>query len=206
MDRTKKSATESRATGEKKEVPKGVAKKEGKKAMTYLDCFSGIGGFAKGIIQASSQATCVGFSEIDKYAIQTYEHNFPTHTNYGDITKIDTATLPDFDCFVGGFPCPSWSISGKRKGFEDERGELFFDIVRILKVKQPPLFVLENVKGLLSHDKGNSMERICEELCAIGYALDFDVLNSKNFGVPQSRERVFIIGKRLDTLSEKDII
>lgn len=158
------------------------------------------------LLNSCEKPSCVGFSEIDKYAIQTYQHNFPNHKNYGDITKIDPEELPDFDCFVGGVPCTTWSIAGKREGFNDPRGNLWFESVRILKAKQPPLFVLENVKGLLSHDKGNSMERICEELCAVGYAIDFDILNSKNFGVPQNRERLFIIGKRIDTLSEMDII
>ena len=145
---------------------------------------------------------CVGFSEIDKYATQIYQSHFPTHHNYGDITLIDTDTLPDFDLLVGGFPCPSWSIAGKRGGFEDLRGQLVFDIIRILRGKKPRMFVLENVKGILSHDKGNSMEVICEALCESGYAIDFEVLNSKDFGVPQSRERVFIIGNRLDALPE----
>jgi len=147
-----------------------------------------------------STPTCIGFSEIDKYATKVYQHHFPTHKNYGDITKIDEKELPDFDLLVGGFPCPSWSIAGKRGGFEDLRGQLVFDIIRILRGKKPRMFVLENVKGILSHDKGNSMEVICEALCESGYAIDFEVLNSKDFGVPQNRERVFIIGKRLDTL------
>ena len=143
---------------------------------------------------------CVGFSEIDKYAISIYEKHFPTHQNFGDITKIKAEDLPEFDLLVAGFPCPSWSIAGKRGGFEDLRGQLVFDIIRILRGKKPRMFLLENVKGILSHDKGNSMEVICEALCESGYAIDFEVLNSKDFGVPQSRERVFIIGKRLDTL------
>jgi len=116
------------------------------------------------------------------------------------ITDVTTDEIPDHELLVGGFPCPSFSIAGKRKGLEDVRGQLIFDIIRILRVKKPKMFLLENVKGLLSHDKGNTMEIICEELCESGYAIDFEVLNSKNFGVPQSRERVFIIGKRLDTL------
>lgn len=150
-------------------------------------------------------ANCIGYSEIDKYAIQIYQKHFPEHRNYHDITKIATDTLPDFDLLTGGFPCPSWSIAGKRKGFDDLRGQLVFDIIRILRVKKPKLFLLENVKGILSHDGGNSMELILEELCESGYAVDFEVLNSKDFGVPQNRERVFIIGKRLDTLPKEAI-
>ena len=168
--------------------------------MKYFSTFSGIGGFELGIMASNAyQPECVGYSEIDKYAIQIYEKHF-RHKNYGDITTIKAEELPDFDLLVGGFPCPSWSIAGKRKGFEDLRGQLVFDIIRILRGKKPKMFLLENVKGILSHDKGNSMEVICEELCESGYAIDFEVLNSKNFGVPQNRERVFIVGKRLDTL------
>jgi DNA (cytosine-5)-methyltransferase 1 len=145
--------------------------------------------------------TCVGYSEIDKYAIQIYEKHFK-HKNWGDITKIRTEEIPDFDLLVGGVPCQSWSIAGKRKGFEDERGNMWFQYSKILRVKQPKFFVAENVKGLLSHEGGKSMERICEELCGCGYAIDFEVLNSKNYGVPQNRERVFIVGVRLDLLDE----
>ncbi len=138
-------------------------------------------------------ATCIGYSEIDKYAIQIYEQHF-NHKNYGNITTIIASELPDFDLLVGGFPCQAFSIAGKRRGFEDTRGTLFFDIARILKEKQPRLFVLENVKGLLSHDNGNTFKTIISTLNELGYDLEWQVLNSKNFGVPQNRERVFIIG------------
>jgi len=168
--------------------------------------FSGIGGFEKGILEATDgKATFVGFSEIDRYAIQTYQKHFPTHHNYGDITSIVAEELPDFDLLVGGVPCQSWSIAGKRGGFEDERGNMWFQYAKILRAKQPKYFVAENVKGLLSHDGGKSMERICEELCDCGYAIDFEVLNSKNHGVPQNRARVFIIGFRLDLLDDMQI-
>lgn len=125
--------------------------------------------------------------------------------NYGDITKIDPTTIPDFDLLTGGVPCQSWSIAGKRGGFEDERGNMWFQFSRILRAKQPKYFIAENVKGLLSHDGGQSMERICEELCGCGYAIDFEVLNAKNFGVPQNRERVFIIGIRIDLLDKRQV-
>jgi DNA (cytosine-5)-methyltransferase 1 len=137
--------------------------------------------------------TCVGYSEIDKYAIQIYEKHFK-HKNYGDATKINASELPDFDLLVGGFPCQAFSIAGKRKGFNDTRGTLFFDIARILKEKQPRLFVLENVKGLLSHDNGRTFKTIISTLTELRYDLQWQVLNSKNFGVPQNRERVFIVG------------
>lgn len=145
---------------------------------------------------------CVGFSEIDKYATKVYLNHFPHHEQLGDITKINAEELPDFDLLVGGVPCQSWSIAGKRGGFEDERGNMWFQYARILRAKRPKYFIAENVKGLLSHDGGKSMERICEELCDCGYAIDFEVLNSKNHGVPQNRERVIIIGVRLDLLDE----
>lgn len=137
---------------------------------------------------------CVGYSEIDKYAIQVYEKHFPNHKNFGDITKIKTDELPEFDFLVGGFPCQAFSIAGKRRGFDDTRGTLFFEIARILRDKRPRYFVLENVKGLLSHDSGKTFQTILGVLTDIGYDCQWQVLNSKNFGVPQNRERVFIVG------------
>jgi len=138
--------------------------------------------------------SCVWFSEIDKYAIQIYEKQFPSHRNFWDITKIDTATLPDFDCLVWGFPCQSFSIAGKRRGFEDTRGTLFFELARILRAKRPRLFVFENVKGLLSHDNGKTFSTIIATIAELGYDCQWQVLNSKNHWVPQNRERVFIVG------------
>jgi len=137
---------------------------------------------------------CVGFSEIDKYCNQLLSVKFPGIKNYGDATKINPNELPDFDLLVGGFPCQSFSIAGKRRGFDDTRGTLFFDIARILREKKPRLFVLENVKGLLSHDNGNTFKTIISTLVELGYDIQWQVLNSKNHGVPQNRERVFIIG------------
>jgi len=150
------------------------------------------------------QPVCIGFSEIDKYAIQVYNKHF-NHKNYGSITDIIAKELPDFDLLCGGVPCQSWSIAGKRGGFEDERGNMWFQFSKILRAKQPKYFLAENVKGLLSHDGGKSMERICEELCDCGYVIDFEILNAKHFGVPQNRERVFIIGIRLDLLDKCQI-
>lgn len=137
---------------------------------------------------------CIGFSEIDKYAVQTYSKHFPTHKNYGSITDIDASTIPDFDLFVGGFPCQAFSIAGKRGGFEDTRGTLIYDVLRIVKEKHPRLVLLENVKGLLSHDNGRTFKTIITALAELGYAVEWQVLNAKNFGVPQNRERVFIVG------------
>ena len=142
----------------------------------------------------SQQPTCVGYSEVNKYAIQIYKKHFPKHKNYGDITKIIASEVPDHDLFIGGFPCQSFSIAGKRGGFKDTRGTLFFDIARILKVKRPKNFILENVKGLLNHDKGNTFATIISTINELEYDCQWNVLNSKNFGVPQNRERVFIVG------------
>lgn len=140
------------------------------------------------------RATCVGYSEIDKYAIKVYERNFNGHTNYGDATNINPDDLPDFDLLVGGFPCQAFSVAGKRAGFDDTRGTLFFDIARILSVKRPRHLVLENVKGLLSHDSGKTFQTILGVLSDLGYSVEWQVLNSKDFGVPQNRERIYIIG------------
>lgn len=160
--------------------------------MKYFSMFSGIGGFELGIGDAGE---CIGYSEIDKYAIETYEKNFGKETkNYGDATTINTAELPDFDCLVGGFPCQAFSVAGKRLGFNDTRGTLFFDIARILRDKRPRYFVLENVKGLLSHDSGKTFQTILKVLTDTGYNVSWSVHNSKNYGVPQNRERIFIIG------------
>jgi len=138
--------------------------------------------------------SCVGYSEIDKYAASIYQAHFPNHKNYGDITKINEKELPDFDLLVGGFPCQSFSIAGKRGGFDDTRGTMFFELARIIKEKLPRLFVFENVKGLLSHDQGKTFTTIITTLDELGYDCQWQVLNSKNHGVPQNRERVFIIG------------
>lgn len=162
--------------------------------MRYFSMFSGIGGFERGIQEATQNWQCVGFCEVNKYAIQVYQSKFPSHVNYGDATRIIPADLPDFDFLCGGFPCQAFSVAGKRRGFEDTRGTLFFEIARILSVKRPKLLLLENVAGLLSHDKGRTFGTILATLSDLGYFCEWQVLNSKDFGVPQNRERVFIIG------------
>lgn len=151
------------------------------------------GGVAS-ISELNADPICVGYSEVNKYATQIYQSHFPEHKNYGDITKIVAEDLPDFDLLVGGFPCQSFSVAGLRKGFEDVRGTLFFDLARILQAKRPRLFLFENVKGLLSHDNGTTFGVIIKTLDELGYDLQWQVLNSKDFGVPQNRERIFIIG------------
>jgi DNA (cytosine-5)-methyltransferase 1 len=150
--------------------------------------------FQHAIDSGAGQPHCVGYSEIDKYASSVYERHYPNVRNYGDITKINADELPDFDLLVGGFPCQAFSIAGKRRGFEDTRGTLFFDLARILKAKTPRLFVFENVKGLLSHDGGATFKTIIAATSELGYDCQWQVLNSKNHGVPQNRERIIIVG------------
>lgn len=172
--------------------------------MKYFSMFSGIGGFEVGIHNSTEgQWKCVGFSEIDKYAIATYKKHFPNHKNYGNARDIDPKELPDFDLLCGGFPCQSFSIAGKRKGFQDTRGTLFHEICRIVAVKKPRLLFLENVKGLLSADDGRCFATILSSLDELGYDVEWQVLNSKDFGVPQNRERVFIIGHLRGTSSRQ---
>lgn len=139
---------------------------------------------------------CVGFCEIDKYAVQSYRAIYDAEGEFyaEDITRIDPDKLPDFDCITGGFPCQSFSVAGKRGGFDDTRGTLFFDIARIIEARKPRLLLLENVKGLLNHDRGRTFRVILTTLDELGYDLQWQVLNSKDFGVPQNRERVFIVG------------
>lgn len=158
----------------------------------FFDTFAGIGGFALPLTELGHE--CIGFSEIDRYATAIYRSHFPSHHPYGDITKLEPATLPDFDLLVGGFPCQAFSIAGKRRGFDDTRGTLFFDLARILQSKKPRFFIFENVKGLLSHDGGRTFATIIATLAELGYDVQWQVLNSKHFGVPQNRERVFVVG------------
>jgi len=147
---------------------------------------------------------CIGFSEIDKHAEAVYRYHFD-HRNYGDATQLVPDTLPDFDFLIAGFPCQAFSIAGKRQGFDDARGTLFFEIARVLSHKRPSHFLLENVGGLRSHDGGRTMQRILGVLSSLGYFVEVPLLNSKNFGVPQNRERVFFIG-HLGERCEREIL
>ena len=161
--------------------------------MKIASLFSGIGGFEKGILQANSNTEIVFSSEIDKYARQIYKKNYGVEP-YGDITEIKASNIPDHDILCGGFPCQAFSIAGKRRGFEDTRGTLFFEIMRIVEAKRPKLLFLENVRGLLSHDEGRTFQTILKSMDDMGYDAEWQVFNSKNHGVSQNRERVFIIG------------
>ncbi|MFF2886664.1 DNA (cytosine-5-)-methyltransferase [Paenibacillus sp. NPDC057967] len=161
----------------------------------YIELFAGIGGFRQALGTLGGE--CVFASEIDPFATKAYRALYgETSELHGDITAIDAGDIPDHDVLVGGFPCQAFSVAGQRKGFEDTRGTLFFEIARIANVKKPRLILLENVKGLLSHDGGQTFDTMCAALNDIGYAIDFHVLNSKHYGVPQNRERIFIVASR----------
>lgn len=164
-------------------------------SIKYLDMFSGIGGFRSGLERIGG-FECVGYCEIDEYARRAYETLYDTKGEmcFEDARTINPDMLPDVDVICGGFPCQSFSIAGKRRGFDDIRGTLFFEIARIAAVKKPALLFLENVPGLLSHDEGRTFATILSTLDNIGYDVWWQVLNSANFGVPQSRKRLFIIG------------
>jgi len=142
---------------------------------------------------ADRQFTCVYSNEWDKYANSVYRKHYG-ECDDRDIREVPTTDIPDHDLLVGGFPCQAFSVAGKRGGFEDTRGTLFFEIARIVQQKRPRLLLLENVKGLLSHDKGKTFTTIISTLDELGYDIQWQVLNSKDFGVPQNRERVFIVG------------
>ena len=164
-------------------------------AIRFFDMFSGIGGFRYGLKKAGG-FKCVGYCEIDKYAKMAYEAMYDTEGEmyYEDAAKINPYELPDFDLICGGFPCQAFSIAGKRGGFNDARGTLFFEIARIAAVKKPKYLLLENVPGLLSHDKGRTFAAILSTLDELGYDVAWQVLNSADFNVAQSRKRVYIIG------------
>lgn len=159
---------------------------------TFYDMFAGIGGFRLPL--ETEGWKCVGGCEIDKHARSVYKRNFSELPSDMDIRQIDARNLPDCTMYCGGFPCPTFSLAGKRLGFKDPRGELFFEICRLVGQRKPELLLLENVKGLLSHDRGRTFAVILDALDGLGYGVEWQVLNSKDFGVPQNRERVFIVG------------
>lgn len=165
-------------------------------SIRFFDMFSGIGGFRSGL-EAVGGFACVGHCEIDKHANRAYTAIYnisPQEVYFEDARKIDPNALPDIDLICGGFPCQAFSIAGKRGGFDDARGTLFFEIARIAAVKRPAFLFLENVPGLLSHDGGRTFATILSTLSELGYDVAWQVLNSKNFGVPQARKRVYIVG------------
>ncbi|MGL4392685.1 MAG: DNA cytosine methyltransferase [Fusobacteriaceae bacterium] len=159
----------------------------------FIDLFSGIGGIRIPFEEFGGE--CVFSSEIDKYAQLAYEANY-SHKPQGDITKIKEEDIPKFDLLLAGFPCQAFSNAGKKLGFEDMRGTLFFNVARIIKYHKPKAFLLENVKGLLSHDGGNTFKVIQQTLLDMKYNISYKVLAAKDFGVPQNRQRVYIVGFR----------
>ena len=165
--------------------------------MNFIDLFAGIGGFRLGMESAGHK--CIGFCEIDKFARASYKaiHNTEGEIELHDITQVtddEIRNIGHVDAICGWFPCQAFSIAGYRRGFEDTRGTLFFEIARFASILKPKYLFLENVKGLLNHDNGNTFETILSALDELGYDVEWQVLNSKDFGVPQNRERVFIIG------------
>ena len=162
------------------------------KEFKFIDLFAGIGGIRMPFQNLGGE--CVFSSEIDKFATQTYEANYGDKPS-GDITKIEANTIPDFDILLAGFPCQAFSIAGKREGFNDTRGTMFFEVERILKEKQPKCFLLENVKGLVNHNQGETFRTMIDVLeNKLGYKVFTKIMNAKNFGLPQNRERIMIVG------------
>lgn len=162
-----------------------------KKQKTFVDIFCGIGGFHSAAIQLGMK--CVFACDIDKSCRSAYSHNYGIMPE-SDILKVEASAIPDHDILLAGFPCQSFSIAGHQAGFDDARGTLFFELVRIIEAKSPSMFLLENVKHLIHHDKGQTLKRILEILKSLGYWVDYKVLNSLDFGLPHRRKRIFIVG------------
>jgi len=185
---------------------KNCTKKVGN-GYTFIDLFAGIGGFHYALHNLGAQ--CVFISEFDKYARETYKYNFKkivpkllSSKNFaGDITKIDAKSIPNFDILCAGFPCQPFSVAGYKKGFEDTRGTLFFDIARIIEEKQPDAFILENVKGLFTHNNGQTLLRMKDVIKNLGYSFYYKILKADDYGVPQNRQRLLMVGFR-----KKDIL
>ena len=169
--------------------------------MKFLELCAGIGGFRQALENLGCE--CAGYSEIDKHAIKLYSAWYNDECNFGDITKIEAEKLPDFELLVGGFPCQAFSVAGKRGGFNDTRGTIFFDFARIMKAKKPKFAIFENVKGLLSHDGGKTYETMLRTLDELGYDAQWGILNTKFHGLPQNRERVYIVANLRERSSTK---
>lgn len=162
---------------------------------SFIDLFAGIGGFHMAL--ESFGAICVYANEWDKYAQDVYEKNFNLRPD-GDITKVDENKIPDHDILCAGFPCQAFSISGKQLGFKDSRGTLFFDVARIVKAKNPKIVFLENVKNFATHDSGRTIKVVEATMRELGYSFHYAILNAVDYGVPQKRERVYMVCFRND--------
>ena len=175
-----------------------IENNQSKQTCKIIDIFAGMGGMRLGFEQAFQEfgieVECVMTSEIKTSAIDALNQNFNHQLFYGDISKVETKDIPNFDFLLGGFPCQAFSSAGNRDGFCDTRGTLFFEIERILQAKKPKGFILENVEGLVTHDKGKTLAIILQSLHSLGYKVDYKVLDSKNFSLPQSRKRIYIVG------------
>jgi DNA (cytosine-5)-methyltransferase 1 len=180
----------------------------------FIDLFAGIGGMRQGLEVACQKlgifTKCVFTSEIKEHAIATYQENFSENKIHGDLTQISITEIPDFDILLAGFPCQPFSTAGTRQGFLDTRGTLFFEIEKILQVKQPFGFLLENVEGLVKHDHGRTLATILNKLQQLNYHVTWKVLNAKNFGIPQDRKRIYIVGNQkypisLEFTSQKQV-
>lgn len=188
--------TRKKSTAKVRETPPAYGSK---RDLRFIDLFCGIGGFHWAITEAArkngAHVECVFSSDIDEVCQKAYQANF-SRSPVGDITKVHASDVPNHDILLAGFPCQSFSIIGHRKGFDDTRGTLFFDIARIIDAKRPAAFVLENVKQLVGHDGGKTLQKIIRTLKDLGYNTDYKVLNALNFGLPQKRERIWIVGFR----------
>lgn len=182
------------------QITKLTSLKEDKKVVRFIDLFAGIGGIRCGLEQAirerGMEPVCVFTSEIKPYAVRVLHDNHPAETITGDITQVETKNIPEFDILCAGFPCQAFSSAGKRQGFADTRGTMFFQVERILRDKKPAGFILENVEGLVNHDNGRTLQVIVDHLEALDYKFSYRVLNSKFFGVAQERKRIYIVGTK----------
>ena len=170
--------------------------------MRFFDFCAGIGAGRLGLEQAGME--CVGYSEISRNSIKTYNllHNTENELKFGNLTKIDPNKLPEFDVAIAGFPCQTFSVIGRQEGLNDLRGQIVFKIMDLLKARNIPYFIFENVKGLTTHDKGKTLKTIIESIEADGYHVEYRVLMSSHFGVPQIRQRVYLVGIRNDMIKD----
>ncbi len=172
---------------------------------TFFDFCSGIGAGRLGLEQCNMKS--VGYSDTSRLSVTTYKlmHDTSNEINYGNLKKIDGKKLPKFDLLIAGFPCQTFSVIGRKAGFEDSRGQIIFHLIRLIQECQPKCFILENVRGLVSHDKGKTIQKIVDEINSIGYSVEYKVLTSLNYGVPQMRQRVYFIGFNRNLVSEQAI-